>query len=602
MTPLRLQRARLPILALTAALLTACGGSPSLEGTTTSRPAPAEPVLRLTPQRIKALRFDWTGNAADTRYRLLEDPDGTAGFSAVADAIGAGTTQWVRQVFLPDRRSARYRLEACNAAGCTRSQAVSVNDNLAAAVGYFKAFQPDAGDYFGYAVALSADGSTLAVGAPLESGSAHVVNGGDDNNTPAAGAVYVYRHVAGGWAPEAYVKGSHTLNSDAFGYSLALSADGSTLAVGAPFDDSGTSGIDTDPGAAPERTDSGALYVFQRSGNVWAQQAYIKSFNSDAGDTFGTAVALNSNGNLLAVGAPAEAGGNPGIDPPDNNAAPGSGAAYTYLRSGSTWQATHHVKASNADPGDRFGGSVALSGDGTTLAVGAVLEDSAAQGVDGIQASNTADASGAAYVYQFNPGTVTQVGYLKSSNSGAGDWFGGTLALSSDGRTLAVGALNDDALNDDRPESGAVLVFTHSDAGWAQDAYLKTPEAIAYGRFGQGLALSPDGRTLAGGAMFDGSDATGIGGDPTNTGMPGSGAVHVFKRDDTTGWGHTAYVKAPGPTSMDMQFGRSIALGVDTQGLMTMAVGTAGEDGTASGIGGTATASGATNSGAAYLY
>ncbi len=87
-----------------------------------------------------------------------------------------------------------------------------------------------------------------------------------------------------------------------------------------------------------------------------------------------------------------------------DNSAAGAGAVYVFARTGTAWSQQAYVKASNTDAGDEFGYALALSGDGSTLAVGAPLEDGSAIGVGGIQTDNTADGatdSGAAYVYAY---------------------------------------------------------------------------------------------------------------------------------------------------------------------------------------------------------
>ncbi|HSK03882.1 MAG TPA: hypothetical protein VK932_21665, partial [Kofleriaceae bacterium] len=188
----------------------------------------------------------------------------------------------------------------------------------------------------------------------------------------------------------AYVKASNTEASDYFGYSIALSADGTTLAVGAVIEDSAATGIDGDQ-ASNAATQSGAVYVFVRRGATWVQEAYLKASNTGAGDDFGFSVALSADGSTLAVGARLEDSAATGIDGNQaDNTALSSGAVYVFTRSGATWSQQAYVKPSNAGTSDQFGYSIALSADGSTLAVGARLEDSAATGIDGNQADNTA--------------------------------------------------------------------------------------------------------------------------------------------------------------------------------------------------------------------
>lgn len=120
-----------------------------------------------------------------------------------------------------------------------------------------------------------------------------------------------------------------------------------------------------------------------------------------------------------------------------------AGAVYVFTRAGSTWSQQAYVKASNTGAADQFGYRLALSYDGSTLVVGAPHEDSAATGIDGNQADNTATDAGAVYVFTRTGPTWTQQAYLKASNTDAGDLFGVSVAISADASTLAVGAFGE---------------------------------------------------------------------------------------------------------------------------------------------------------------
>src|SRR6267154_1635327 len=319
---------------------------------------------------------------------------------------------------------------------------------------YVKASNTGVRDAFGGSVALSDDGNTLAVGARAEDSAATGIGGNqtDDcgvhdasNCATDSGAVYVYTRNASTWSQQAYVKASNTESGDSFGGSVALNGDGNTLAVGAPLEASGTTGINSTPDESASL--AGAVYIYTRSG-TWSQQAYVKASNTAPGDNFGNSVALSSDGNTIAVGAPAQPtlDGSPG----------GAGAAYVYTRTAAgIWSQQAFVKASNpqagdfVEAGDNFGGSVALSGDGNTLAVGAQFEDGSFSGVtsgvvDETTAGNAAHNAGAVYVYERTAGTWSQQAYVKASNTGADDNFGNSVALSGDGNTLAVGALQEE--------------------------------------------------------------------------------------------------------------------------------------------------------------
>jgi FG-GAP repeat len=404
---------------------------------------------------------------------------------------------------------------------------------------YIKASNTGANDHFGSSVALSNDGSTLAVGAPWEGSNAIGINGSDNDLAVMSGAVYLFtRNTFGTWSQQAYVKASNTEADDRFGESIALAADGNTLVVGAPQEDSAVTGALV-PYSFGELNNSllqsGAVYVFVRNGIIWSEQAYIKASNTGDGDFFGYAVTLSAAGDTLAVGAFEEDSNATGIDGNDNSLASGSGAVYIFTRSGNTWSQQAYVKASNTGLGDNFGASVALAADGNTLAVGASTESSNTTGVEGDQNNDSAVESGAVYIFSRNSITWSQQAYIKASNTGEFDNFGWSLALTADGNTLAVSAVleSSDAVgingdnNDLAPASGAIYVFTRDGITWNQQAYVKASNTEDGDRFSISVALTANGNTLAVGAQEEDSNATGISGNGNNL-ASGSGAVYLF--------------------------------------------------------------------------
>ena len=478
--------------------------------------------------------------------------------------------------------------------GATRTYSIAVTRGP---IGYLKASNTGAGDNFGTSLALSGD--TLAVGAPLEDSSATGVNGAQGNdNVPASGAVYVFTRTAGVWSQQAYLKASNTDLGDRFGKSLALSGD--TLAVGAPLEDSSATGVggnQDDGGAA----DSGAVYVFTRTGGTWSQQAYLKASNTDAGDNFGTSVALSEG--TLAVGADAEDSKATGVGGPQtDNTASASGAVYVFTRTGAAWSQQAYLKASNAEASDAFGRSIALSGD--TLAVGAIGEASSATGIGGNQADNGASFSGAVYVFTRTGGTWSQQAYLKASNASAGDFFGTSVALSEG--TLAVGAVGEDSsatgVGGDQADnraagSGAVYLFTRAGAAWSQQAYLKPSNTNPSDAFGTTVALSEG--ALAVGAVGEDSSATGVGGDQKDDGAIGSGAVYLFTRTGAA-WSQQHYLKATN-TAAGHAFGGALSLAQSASG-PTVCIGAINEASIATGVGGNQQDGSAGQSGAVYVF
>jgi hypothetical protein len=384
---------------------------------------------------------------------------------------------------------------------------------------YLKASNTGDYDLFGRSLALSADGNTLSVGAPGESS----IDGNQgDDSAEDAGAVYIFTRAGSSWAQQAYVKASNIAIGNVFGAAVALSADGNTLAAGAPGESFG----------------EGAAYVFTRTGAAWAQQAILTASQPDPNDHFGVALTLSGDGNTLAVGAPEEdssatvINGNEGDD-----LAFGAGAVFVFTHAGATWSQQAYVKASNADAFDSFGVAVSLSGDGNLLVVGAPHESSLATGVNANKTDNNASGAGAVYVFSRTGTTWTEQAYLKASNTAAEARFGMTVALSTDGNTLAVGALGEASsavgINGNQSPggfgiAGAAYVFKRTGSAWTQQAYVKASNAQAADSFSVGLALSGDGNTLAVGASDEASKATGIGGDQGDNSLGGAGAVYVY--------------------------------------------------------------------------
>lgn len=567
--------------------------------------------LNLEPQSVKTFHFSWIDINGEAEYRLQENPDSISGYTTIA-TIAADATSYDLEVSLPKRVNASYIIQACDSLNvCTDSDPVYVSGTLATAVGYIKASNTEASDYFGSSLALSTDGTTLAVGAYGEDSIATGVAGNQASNAASAsGAVYVFTKSGTTWVQQAYLKAINTEAGDNFGWRVALASDGNTLAVGAPYEDSNATGIGIPPVNNTEN-DSGAVYVFSRSGSTWSQEAYVKASNTNANDYFGISLGLSADGNTLAVGASGEDSAATGIDGiQTSNTATDSGAAYVFTRSGTAWSQQAYIKASNTDISDGFGVSIALAADGDTLAVGATGEDSDATGIDGSQGNNTTPiaqtSSGAAYVYSRSGSTWSQQAYVKASNTQKDDHFGDSLALAADGNTLAVGATDEDSIatgiagnqtSNTATDSGAVYVFIRSGITWSQQAYVKATNTGAGDQFGICLAFTDDGNTLAIGASGEDSNVTSIDDDQNNNSAIASGAVYVLGRTGTT-WSQQAYIKATNTEAGD-QFGHSVALNTDGN---TLVVGAQNEDSSATGIAGNQGNNLASDSGAVFVY
>ncbi len=264
---------------------------------------------------------------------------------------------------------------------------------------YVKPSNTGGADYFGTSLSLSVDGNTLAVGSSSEDSSASGIDGNQaDESAIDAGAVYVFSRNATVWSQQAYVKSFDADANDQFGIRLALSGSGDTLVVGAVYEDSASAGIGGDP-SDDSVSNSGAAYVYSRSGSVWSPQTYVKASNSDKNDGFGYNLAISSDGLTMVVGARWEASTASGVGSNEfDNAAFGTGSAYVFTWDGA-WSQQAYVKAPNPNANDFFGDWVAVSGDGSTVVVAACCEAGNAVGIGGNQANNQATGAGAVYLY-----------------------------------------------------------------------------------------------------------------------------------------------------------------------------------------------------------
>ncbi|HRI69286.1 MAG TPA: cadherin-like beta sandwich domain-containing protein [Polyangium sp.] len=477
--------------------------------------------------------------------------------------------------------------------GAEREYAVVVTREEKLATTYVKASNVGTGDNFGTSVAISGD--LFVVGANSEDSSATGINGDESlNDRGASGAAYVYTRDGKTWKKEAYIKASNTDFNDQFGTSVAI--DGNTLVVGAPGEDSRSNAIngmqndESSPG-------SGAVYVFVRDATgKWSQQAYIKPSNTGDNDQFGSAVAIS--GDIIVVGAPGEDSNATGVDGDQtNNMKFDSGAAYVFVRFGSTWQQQAYLKSSNPDSTDQFGASVAIWGE--TIAVGATDEDSNTTGINP-QTNESAFESGAVYVFTRSIDKWTQQAFIKASNAAGGDRFGSSVALEDN--VLVVGARNEDSgaigvggnqEDNTLTDSGAVYVFTRMGITWTQDAYIKASNTDFNDNFG--AAVSVSGNTLVVGAF--GENASGVGlNSPEQSNMDtDSGAAYLFTRGQD-GWAQIGYLK-----SLNSDPGDEFAERVSVSG-STLVCGTSLEDSGFGGIGANPYDESASDSGAVFVY
>ena len=327
-------------------------------------------------------------------------------------------------------------------------------------------------DEFGYSVDVSDD--TVVVGARLEDTSTTGVNSTPNESARDSGAAYVFVRSAGAWTQQAYLKPAAvgtTQESDSFGASVAIWGD--TLVVGAPFEDGTATGVNSTPDdTSGQDFNFGAAYVFVRSAGVWTQQAYLKPAafgNTPVFDNFGNSVDVSSD--TVVIGAYQEDSSTTGVNSTPNESASAAGAAYIFVRTAGIWTQEAYLKPAsvgNTQAVDLFGGSVATSGD--TVVVGAGGEASSTTGVNSAP-NESANRSGAVYVFGRSAGVWSQQAYLKPSAIGttqAGDGFA-RVAVAGD--TVVVGASGEDSSttgvnstpDESALESGAAYVFSTFD-------------------------------------------------------------------------------------------------------------------------------------------
>jgi hypothetical protein len=312
------------------------------------------------------------------------------------------------------------------------------------------------GDLFGWSIDITAEGNNIVLGSP-----------GYYNNTDRPGYVRVYSLDNNDEAGDDNWNqiGQDIIgeaNGNEFGYSVSISEDGETIAVGTEY------GAEYDLGYV-------RIYRLEDDGTSWGQIGE-DIVGEVAYDGFGLSVSLSGDGSTIAIGS---------LNNDDNGDNSGQVMVYRIDSEGSSWeQLVQSIHGDNA--GDRFGTSVNLSPDGNTLAIGST--------------GYWKDDDRPGYVRVFslesslNTGSWSQIGQdiIGEAN---GDEFGCSVSLSDYGKTIAVGARRADA---NGRNSGHVKVYQMDDSvsGWIQLGDDIDGE-VAYDNSGWSVSLSADGNTVA---------------------------------------------------------------------------------------------------------
>jgi hypothetical protein len=357
----------------------------------------------------------------------------------------------------------------------------------------------DAQPHDAFAASIAIRGNTIVLGAPNE-------DGGDGDPLPGAGAAYVFERNLdgpGNWVQVAKLVAGDPQPFDAFGNSVSIHGD--TIAVGAYLEDGGLGN---------PLTDTGAVYVFERNQGgtgKWGQSARLADGQLMDNVQFGTSVSLD--GNTVAVGAPFH---NIFPGPPLGWAEAGLVLIFERNQGGTgNWGEAAGVIAGDFQEEDHFGMSVFLQGD--TLVAGAPAEDGGS--------GDPLPGAGAAYIFerdQGGPGNWGQTQRITAGDPQAGDAFAAALGISGD--IIVMGALYEDGgPGDPTLNAGAAYVFERHTGGWGQwgqAAKLMAGDGQSLDRFGGSASISYD--TLVIGASFE----DGGKGDP----LPSAGAAYVFEK------------------------------------------------------------------------
>lgn len=541
------------------------------------------PSVKVDAPLAKTLNFSWSPVDGASYYKLLKN-DGS-GFVELGGNITGTSASDTIAVHLHDWINTRYLVQWCDVNNvCQNSNNTYTATEMIKSIGLVRASNGEANDFFGWSVALSGDGQTLAVGAPAEDSNATGVNGDQTSNTSQdSGAVYVFVNQNGLWVQQAYLKASNTeqpsvnpsrfFPNDRFGYKVAISDDGNTLAVSAIHEDSPSYGVNCNQ-ANYERT----IYttVVSSSSN--------SSSNSSSSSSLGT-------NDVAIIGF--------GFN---------MGAVYVFKRTGQVWEQDAYIKPSftqtyvDLDHELLFGESLAISGDGKTIAVGTTTD--LFQSIDTFNIDNFSNSSQACLDYSaLDP--ITTISSSSTSISGS------SLSSSSSSSSISSSSsFNSSVKIRGGLYSGAVFTFTKINDNWQPEAFIKASNAegeiqrnmgsglqqVDSGDlFGASIALSKDGNWLVVGAPGEDSGSIGVNGtnqentcyyitkDPfkydddcskflRESKRLNNGAAYLFNRTNGD-WAQTHYLK-PATRIPGSAFGTSVDIADDAS---TVAVGAIGD-------------------------
>jgi hypothetical protein len=505
---------------------------------------PGAPSLTAGPG-FKSLQFDWEPEAGATWYELWYKPSASGAWRQLSPDLSASTTTFERKVsaHLFNWWEAQYRLAACNADGCTNSAAVSVEAHRLDSVGYFKASRSEWYARFGESVDLNSGGSNFVAAAPDDA----------EGFVTGIATAYVFRRpLNGAWYQRSRLRPLPDAPGHSQGMKVSISGNGNTVVIGLP--------------AQPRASGAnlGRVFVYKNTAGVWSRT----ELPTIAGTAVGRWVSINDQGTSIAVG--------------------GASAMGAYRLLNGAWTRVRHIKRA---------GTATVCPNGLITSADIYVVETC---YDGPASAPTRQYLLVHQNQHTNWSSAQEVDLGPSTGTRPGS-FAFALTADGSGRYLAVQTF-DTELN--------VRVLRNDGGSFVQKARFVNPAlAFSYDDFGRSLALSADGRYLAIGNPAGRAGGTGVQRPPLDLEEQTSEAGNVFlyraagTEVTDTQWTLASVAKANYQWSFDAsdvrQFGFDVALDATGE---TLLIGHPGESSGASGIGGNWANAGAEDVGAVWLY
>lgn len=294
-------------------------------------------------------------------------------------------------------------------------------------------------EHFGASVAISSDGSYVIIGSP---------------DAESVGTAYIFKRINSTWAQEVELKANNAQHGPNFGCSVSISDDGSRVIVG-NYEHIGQ---------------TGKAYIFSRTGTSWTQEAVLIAIDGTNGDFFGYSVSISNDGMYSIIGAYR------------NNS--GNGAAYIFMRSGTTWNQQAKLVANDAYFNSYFGNSVDISGDGSICVV---------------TSYNKNNSTGQAYIFIRSGTNWSQSQGLIAGDGSTNDNFGYSCSISTNGSRIIIGSRYGDKPS--VADCGSVYIFDKFGPIWTQQAEVNPSNGISNGSFGCSISISGDGNLIVAGTL-----------------------------------------------------------------------------------------------------